>query len=237
MSAAQGYAENEKVQNDRVLIFDTTLRDGEQCPGSLNQREKIEIAQQLARLNVDDRGGVSIASPDDFNAVQAVAEQVKGPQIAGLARSVEKDIVRCAEAIAPAGKRGRIHVFLATSRIHREFKLRKDQREIIRLAVESVAYARKLCEDIEFSPEDASRTEPEFLAEVVRAVIDAGAGTVNIPDTVGYAVPDEFGALIADLFDRVPNIGQAVINVHCHNDLGLAVANSLAAVKNGSARR
>jgi 2-isopropylmalate synthase len=237
MSAAQGdMRKMKKVQNDRVLIFDTTLRDGEQCPGaSLNQREKIEIAQQLARLNVDViEAGFPIASPDDFNAVQAVAEQVKGPQIAGLARSVEKDIVRCAEAIAPAGKRGRIHVFLATSRIHREFKLRKDQREIIRLAVESVAYARKLCEDIEFSPEDASRTEPEFLAEVVRAVIDAGAGTVNIPDTVGYAVPDEFGALIADLFDRVPNIGQAVINVHCHNDLGLAVANSLAAVKNGA---
>ena len=225
-----------KTPADRVLIFDTTLRDGEQCPGaSLNQREKIEIAQQLARLRVDViEAGFPIASPDDFRAVQAVAEQVKGPRIAGLARSLEKDILRCAEAVAPAGKRGRIHVFLATSRIHREFKLRKDKREIVRLAVDAVTRARKLCADVEFSPEDASRTEPEFLAEVVRAVIDAGAGTVNIPDTVGYAVPEEFGALIAGLFERVPNIGQAVINVHCHNDLGLAVANSLAAVRNGA---
>ncbi|MFN2351277.1 MAG: 2-isopropylmalate synthase [Kiritimatiellia bacterium] len=225
-----------RKQNDRVLIFDTTLRDGEQCPGaSLNHREKIEIAQQLARLGVDViEAGFPIASPDDFQAVHAIASQVKGPRVAGLARALEKDIVRCAEAVAPAGRRGRIHVFLATSSIHRQFKLRKEKAEIVRLATAAVKQARSLCEDVEFSPEDASRTEPDFLAEVTRAVIDAGARTVNIPDTVGYAVPEEYGALIASLFELVPNIADAVINVHCHNDLGLAVANSLAAVKNGA---
>ena len=226
-----------KNSNDnKVLIFDTTLRDGEQCPGaSLNHREKLEIAQQLARLNVDViEAGFPIASPDDFRAVKAVAEAVQGPRIAGLARCVNKDIERCAEAVSPAGKRGRIHVFLATSPIHRRFKLKKDKKEILHQAVAGVRYARKLCSDVEFSPEDATRTEPDFLAEVTRAVIDAGAATVNIPDTVGYAVPHEFGALIASLFDKVPDISRAVINVHCHNDLGLAVANSLAALKNGA---
>jgi len=218
------------------MIFDTTLRDGEQCPGaSLNHREKLEIAQQLARLNVDViEAGFPIASPDDFRAVKSVAEQIKGPSIAGLARCLNKDIERCAEAVAPAGKKGRIHVFLATSPIHRQYKLKKDKAEILKQAAASVGYARKLCEDVEFSAEDASRTEPDFLAEVTRTVIDAGAATVNIPDTVGYAIPTEFGALIAFLFEHVPNIRQAVINVHCHNDLGLAVANSLAAVQNGA---
>jgi 2-isopropylmalate synthase len=222
-------------QADRVLIFDTTLRDGEQSPGaSLNHREKLEIAHQLALLKVDViEAGFPVASPGDFEAVRAVAETVRGPIIAGLARCIERDIDRCAEAVAPAPK-PRIHVFLATSAIHRRYKLRKARREIVRQAVTAVGYARARCADVEFSPEDASRTEPEFLAEVVEAVIDAGALTVNIPDTVGYAVPSEFGALIASLFDRVPNIGQAVINVHCHNDLGLAVANSLAAVQNGA---
>ncbi len=220
----------------RVLIFDTTLRDGEQCPGaSLNHREKMEIAQQLARLNVDViEAGFPVASPDDFRAVQAVAETVKGPRIAGLARCVDRDIERCAEAVGPAGDRARIHVFLATSPIHRTHKLRKDKAEILKQAVAGVAAARRLCADVEFSPEDASRTEPDYLAEVVGAVIDAGAATVNIPDTVGYAIPTEFGALIAGLFERVPNIGRAVINVHCHNDLGLAVANSLAALQAGA---
>lgn len=224
------------MKYDRVIIFDTTLRDGEQCPGaSLNHREKIEIAQQLARLNVDViEAGFPIASPDDFHAVKTVAETIKGARIAGLARCLNKDIERCAEAVAPAGRRGRIHVFLATSPIHRRFKLKKDKKEILRQAVAAVKYARKLCADVEFSPEDATRTEPDFLAEVTRAVIDAGATTVNIPDTVGYTVPHEFGALIASLFDNVPNISDAVINVHCHNDLGLAVANSLAALKNGA---
>ncbi|MDO9540865.1 MAG: 2-isopropylmalate synthase, partial [Kiritimatiellia bacterium] len=225
-----------KGNDSKVLVFDTTLRDGEQCPGaSLNHREKLEIAQQLARLNVDViEAGFPIASPDDFRAVKAVAETVKGPRVAGLARCINKDIERCAEAVAPAGKRGRIHVFLATSPIHRQFKLKKDKKEILHQAVTGVRYARKLCSDVEFSPEDATRTEPDFLAEVTRAVIEAGAATVNIPDTVGYAVPYEFGALIASLFENVPNISQAVINVHCHNDLGLAVANSLAALKNGA---
>ncbi|MDD5482785.1 MAG: 2-isopropylmalate synthase [Kiritimatiellae bacterium] len=224
------------MKPDKVLIFDTTLRDGEQCPGaSLNHREKLEIARQLARLNVDViEAGFPIASPDDFHAVKAIAENIKGPRIAGLSRCLKKDIERCAEAVAPAGKRGRIHVFLATSPIHRRFKLKMDKKEILRQASSAVRYARRLCPDVEFSPEDATRTEPDFLAEVTRAVIDAGAATVNIPDTVGYAVPHEFGALIASLFENVPNISGAVINVHCHNDLGLAVANSLAALKNGA---
>jgi 2-isopropylmalate synthase len=224
-----------RTPKERVLIFDTTLRDGEQSPGaSLNHREKLEIAHQLALLKVDViEAGFPVASPGDFEAVRAVAETVRGPIVAGLARCVERDIDRCAEAVAPAPK-PRIHVFLATSAIHRRYKLRKARQEIVRQAVAAVTYARKRCDDVEFSPEDASRTEPEFLAEVVEAVIDAGATTVNIPDTVGYAVPSEFGALIASLFEQVPNIGQAVINVHCHNDLGLAVANSLAAVQNGA---
>ena len=219
----------------RVLIFDTTLRDGEQSPGaSLTHREKLEVAQQLARLNVDIiEAGFPIASPGDFDAVSAVAKTVKGPTIAGLARCVKADIDRCAEALAPARK-ARIHVFLATSAIHRRYKLRKAQSEIIKMAQESITYARTFRDDVEFSPEDASRTEPEFLAQVVEAAIDAGATTVNIPDTVGYAIPSEFGALIAYLFDNVPNISDVVINVHCHNDLGLAVANSLAAIQNGA---
>jgi len=224
------------MKPDKVLIFDTTLRDGEQCPGaSLNHREKLEIARQLCRLNVDViEAGFPIASPDDFRAVKAVAETIKGPRIAGLARCLNKDIERCAEAVAPAGKRGRIHVFLATSPIHRKFKLKKDKKEILQQAIAAVKHARKFCADVEFSPEDATRTEPEFLAEVTQAVIDAGVSTVNIPDTVGYTVPHEFGALIASLFDNVKNISKAVINVHCHNDLGLAVANSLAALKSGA---
>ncbi len=222
--------------NKKILILDTTLRDGEQCPGaSLNHREKLEIAQQLARLNVDViEAGFPIASPNDFLAVQAVAETIKGPRIAGLARCLNKDIERCAEALAPAGERGRIHVFLATSPIHRQFKLKKDKLAILKQATSAVAYARKLCADVEFSAEDATRTEADFLAEITQAVIDAGAATVDIPDTVGYALPDEFGRLIAFLFERVSNIQQALINVHCHNDLGLAVANSLAAVQNGA---
>lgn len=222
-------------KQDKVYIFDTTLRDGEQCPGaSMNHREKLEVAQQLARLKVDViEAGFPIASPDDFQAVKDVAELIKGPRIAGLARSLEKDIARCAEAVSPAAK-SRIHVFLATSSIHRQFKLKKDKADIIKQAVASVKYAHSLIDDVEFSPEDASRTERDFLAQVVEAVIDAGASTVNIPDTVGYAIPSEFGGLIAYLFDTVPNIGRAVINVHCHNDLGQAVANSLAAVQNGA---
>jgi len=222
--------------SEQVLIFDTTLRDGEQCPGaSMNTREKLEVARQLARLKVDIiEAGFPIASDGDFEAVRAIATEIHGPRIAGLARCVDKDIDRAADAIKPAGDRGRIHVFLATSAIHREFKLKMAQDEIIRRAVEGVKRARGHCADIEFSPEDASRTEPEFLAQVTQAVIEAGAKTVNIPDTVGYAAPHQFGALIKYLFDHVPNIKDAVISVHCHNDLGLAVANSLAAVMNGA---
>jgi 2-isopropylmalate synthase len=227
------------AQNDpgkRVIIFDTTLRDGEQCPGaSMGLREKLDVARQLARLKVDIiEAGFPIASPGDFEAVREVATQIKGPYIAGLARCLNKDIECCAEAVAPAGKRAYIHTFLATSAIHRKFKLKKAKHEIIKQAVVGVKYAKKFCDKVQFSPEDASRTEPDFLAEVCEAVIDAGATTVNIPDTVGYAVPIEFGQLIAYLVEHVRNIDKAIIHVHCHNDLGLAVANSLAAVRNGA---
>jgi len=223
-------------EKNRVIIFDTTLRDGEQCPGaSMGLQEKMEVARQLQRLNVDIiEAGFPIASPGDFEAVQAIAKAIKGPRIAGLARCIAKDIERCAEAVSPAGKRSRIHVFLATSAIHRQFKLKKAKHEIVKQAIWGVKHAKKFCQDVQFSPEDASRTEPDFLAEVVEAVIDAGATTVNIPDTVGYAVPIEFGRLIAYLVEHVKNIHRAVIHVHCHNDLGLAVANSLAAVRNGA---
>ena len=222
--------------SEQILIFDTTLRDGEQCPGaSMNIREKLEVARQLARLRVDIiEAGFPIASDGDFEAVKSIAGEIQGPRIAGLARCVDTDIDRAAEAVKPAGDRARIHVFLATSAIHREFKLKMAQSEILKRAVEGVQRALGYCKDIEFSPEDASRTEPEFLAEVTHAVIEAGARTVNIPDTVGYAAPHEYGALIKYLFDHVPNIKKAVISVHCHNDLGLAVANSLAAVQNGA---
>jgi len=203
----------------------------------MNLREKIEVARQLARLKVDViEAGFPIASQGDFAAVQTIAREVKGPRIAGLARCVPADIDRAAEAVKPAGARGRIHVFLATSKIHREYKLGKAREEILRLSVEGVRRARSYVEDVEFSPEDASRTEPDFLIEVCRAVIAAGARTVNIPDTVGYAAPEEFGALIRQLYEAVPEFqsGEAVISVHCHNDLGLAVANSLAAARNGA---
>ena len=221
---------------DKVIIFDTTLRDGEQCPGaSMNLREKTEIARQLARLNVDViEAGFPVISEGDFEAVHTIASEVQGPIICGLARCVPKDIDAAGAAVKPAGERGRIHVFLATSAIHREFKLKKAQDEIARLAAEGVRRARALVRDVEFSPEDASRTEPEFLARVVSAAIEAGATTVNIPDTVGYAVPDQYAALIKYLRDNVRNIADAVISVHCHDDLGLAVANSLAAVKAGA---
>jgi 2-isopropylmalate synthase len=224
-----------KNEDKKIYIFDTTLRDGEQSPGaSLNHREKLDVARQLALLNVDViEGGFPIASPDDFNAVRAIAENVKGPVIAGLARCLENDIIRCAEAVSPAEK-PRIHVFLATSKIHREFKLKKAESEILRQAVASIKFAKSFVKDIEFSPEDASRTEPEFLAQMVEAAIDAGATTVNIPDTVGYSIPSEFGDVIKRLYDKVPNIHRAIINVHCHNDLGLAVANSLAAIQAGA---
>ncbi len=219
----------------KIKIFDTTLRDGEQSPGaSLNAAEKLEIARQLARMKVDIiEAGFPISSRGDFEAVQQIAREVKGPTIAGLARSRRKDIEACAEAVKPADK-GRIHVFIATSDIHVEQKLEKTKQEVLETAVEAVEYAKTFVDDVQFSPEDAARTQPDFLREIVGAVIAAGATTVNIPDTVGYAVPEQFADIIAGLKSDVPNIGEATISVHCHNDLGLAVANSLAAVKTGA---
>ncbi|MDD2239944.1 MAG: 2-isopropylmalate synthase [Kiritimatiellae bacterium] len=221
---------------NHILIFDTTLRDGEQCPGaSMGLHEKLQVARQLEKLNVDIiEAGFPAASPGDFEAVKKVATEIKKCRIAGLARCVKKDIDACVEALKPAGDRARIHVFLATSAIHREFKLKKAKDEIIRQAVEGVAYAKQFCQDIQFSPEDASRTEPAFLAEVVRAAIAAGATTINIPDTVGFTMPQEFRALLTTLHEQVPELKDVVVHVHCHDDLGLAVANSLAAIECGA---
>ena len=222
----------------RVLIFDTTLRDGEQSPGaSLNLEEKLAIAHQLARLGVDIiEAGFPFASPGDFTAVQRIAEAVgtaDGPVICGLARAAQGDIKACAEAVAPAAHR-RIHTFIATSDIHLEHKLRKTRSDVLAITAEMVAYARSLVDDVEFSCEDAGRSDPDFMHQVIEAAIQAGATTINIPDTVGYATPAEFGALIAGINANVPSIDQAVISVHGHNDLGLAVANFLEAVKNGA---
>jgi 2-isopropylmalate synthase len=220
---------------DKIVIFDTTLRDGEQAPGaSLNHKEKFEIAHELADMGVDViEAGFPISSPGDFDSVKEIAKSIKGPTICGLARAIKKDMDAAYEATKYT-KHPRIHIFLATSKIHMQYKLKKAEDEILRLAVESVKYARKYCRDIEFSPEDATRTEPVFLFKVIEAVIDAGATTVNIPDTVGYTYPEEYGILIKSIRENVPNIDKAVISVHCHNDLGVAVANSLAAVKNGA---
>jgi 2-isopropylmalate synthase len=219
----------------RVLIFDTTLRDGEQSPGcSMNLAEKLEMAGALAELGVDImEAGFPIASPGDFEAVREISRTIRGPVVCGLARCNDADIDRAWEALQHA-IRPRIHVFLATSAIHREFKLRMTTDEIVARAVAGVQRAKRHCDDIEFSPEDAARTEHDFLCRVVEAAIEAGATTVNIPDTVGYATPQQMGATIAMLRNRVPNIDRAVISVHCHNDLGLAVANSLSGVENGA---
>ncbi|MBU1726143.1 MAG: 2-isopropylmalate synthase [Candidatus Omnitrophica bacterium] len=221
--------------DEKIIIFDTTLRDGEQAPGaSMNHQEKLEVANALANLGVDViEAGFPISSEGDFDSVKSVAKSVKGPVICGLARAIKKDIDAAYQALKSA-QRFRIHVFLATSKIHMKYKLKKAEDEILRLAVESVKYARKFCPDIEFSPEDASRTEKEFLFRVVEEVIKAGASTVNIPDTVGYTYPQEYGSLIRSIKENVQNINKAVISVHCHNDLGLAVANSLEAVNNGA---
>ncbi len=220
---------------EKVLIFDTTLRDGEQAPGaSMNEKEKLEIAFALERLGVDIiEAGFPVISKGDFNSVQSVARHINGAVICGLARSLKKDIDAAHEALKPA-KRKRIHVFLATSKIHMQHKLKKGQDEILQMAVDAVRYARQRVDDVEFSPEDASRSEKLFLYRILEAVIKSGATTVNIPDTVGYSMPAEYGGLIAEIKNNVPNIGKAVISVHCHDDLGLAVANSLAAIKNGA---
>src|SRR5437899_6858131 len=223
------------MSTERVLIFDTTLRDGEQSPGaSMNLAEKLEVAHALKELGVDIiEAGFPIASPGDFESVQTIARQVEGPVICGLARCNPADIDRAGAAVKDAA-RPRIHVFLATSAIHREFKLQMTPAEIVQRAVEGVSRAKSYCDDIEFSPEDAARTELDFLAEVVEKAIEAGATTVNIPDTVGYAMPVQYAAAIRHLKLNVRGIDKAIISVHCHNDLGLAVANSLSALQEGA---
>lgn len=227
-----------EATGDRIIIFDTTLRDGEQSPGAtLNVEEKLTIARQLARLGVDViEAGFPFASPGDFEAVQKIAQFVgteDGPTICGLARATRQDIEAAAKALKPAAK-PRIHTFIATSDIHLEYKLKKTRQEVLEIAPEMVAYAKSFVNDVEFSPEDAGRSDPEFLYEVLERAIAAGATTINIPDTVGYTTPSEFGALIRGIKENVPNIDQAIISVHGHNDLGLAVANFLEAVKNGA---
>ncbi len=223
------------MSSREIKIFDTTLRDGEQSPGaSMNLVEKLKVAQALADLGVDIiEAGFPIASPGDFESVSEIAQKVRGATICGLARCNNADIDRAWEALRHA-ELPRIHVFLATSAIHRELKLKMSPDQIIEAAVAGVQRAAQYCDDVEFSPEDAARTEIDFLCQVVEAVIQAGATTVNIPDTVGYATPKHMGDVIRSLVERVPNIDDAVISVHCHDDLGLAVANSLAAVENGA---
>jgi 2-isopropylmalate synthase len=231
-------AMNKQPQSDRILIFDTTLRDGEQCPGAtLNVDEKLVIARQLARLGVDIiEAGFAFASPGDFEAVQRIAKTVgteDGPVICSLARAIKADIEAAAEALKPAAH-ARIHTFISTSDIHLEYQLKKSRAEVLAIAEEMVAYAKSFMDDVEFSTMDATRTDPEYLYQVLERAIAAGATTINIPDTVGYTTPSEFGALIKGIKENVPNIDSCIISVHGHNDIGLAVANFLEAVKNGA---
>ena len=221
--------------SDKLIIFDTTLRDGEQSPGATMSRdEKLRIARALERMRVDViEAGFPNASPGDFAAVRAIAESVRDSRVCGLARATDADIDRAGEALRGCDN-GRIHTFIATSPIHMRDKLRMQPDEVVARAVAAVKRARQFTDDVEFSPEDAGRSERDFLCRILEAVIDAGATTVNIPDTVGYSVPAQFGSLIAELIARVPNADRAIFSVHCHNDLGLAVANSLAAVQNGA---
>jgi len=225
----------QNMSSDPLIIFDTTLRDGEQSPGaSMTKDEKVRIARALERLRVDViEAGFPIASPGDFESVQAVARAVKDSTVCGLARALDRDIDRAGEALADANS-ARIHTFIATSPIHMKMKLRMEPEQVVEQAVKAVKRAGKYTDNIEFSPEDAGRSELDFLCRVLEAVIDAGATTVNIPDTVGYNLPHQFGELIRQLIERVPNSDKAVFSVHCHNDLGLAVANSLSAVLNGA---
>ncbi len=218
---------------DRVMIFDTTLRDGEQSPGaSLTSEEKVKIAEQLERLGVDIiEAGFPIASQDDAKAVMVISERVKTPVICALARCVDKDIGEALKSLEKAS-RPRLHIFLATSEIHRKYKLKKAKDEIIKIAVEKARFAKRHIDDIEFSPEDASRTEPDFLLEISKAVASEGVRTINVPDTVGYSTPEEYGSLVSFLREKLP--AGVVISVHCHNDLGLAVANSLQAISSGA---
>ena len=220
---------------EQLIIFDTTLRDGEQSPGaSMNKEEKVRIAKALERLRVDViEAGFPIASSGDFESVRAVARAVKESTVCGLARALDQDIDRAGEALKEA-KSARIHTFIATSPIHMERKLRMTPDQVVEQAVHAVKRARNFTDNVEFSPEDAGRSELDFLCRVLEAVIEAGARTVNIPDTVGYNIPEQFGGLIRNLIERVPNADKAVFSVHCHNDLGLATANSLAAVMSGA---
>ena len=221
--------------SDQLIIFDTTLRDGEQSPGaSMTKDEKVRIAKSLERMNVDIiEAGFPIASPGDFEAVQAVAKAIKDSTVCGLARALAKDISQAGEALRHANS-GRIHTFIATSPIHMKMKLRMEPDAVLEQAVGAVKMARKFTDNVEFSPEDAGRSDLDFLCRVIEAVIKAGATTINIPDTVGYNLPNQFGNLIKNLIERIPNSDKAVFSVHCHNDLGLAVANSLSAVQNGA---
>lgn len=221
--------------SDQLIIFDTTLRDGEQSPGaSMTKEEKFRIAKALERMRVDViEAGFPIASQGDFEAVQMVADHVKDSVVCALARALEKDIDRAAEAVKGANA-SRIHTFLATSPVHMQMKLKMQPDEVVERAMTAVKHARNYTDNVEFSPEDAGRSEIDFLCRVIEAVIDAGATTINIPDTVGYTLPEKFGNMIATLRERIPNADKAVFSVHCHNDLGLAVANSLSAVVNGA---
>ncbi len=222
-------------QSEKLIIFDTTLRDGEQSPGaSMTKDEKVRIAKALEKMRVDViEAGFPIASPGDFESVKAVASIIKNSTVCGLARALEKDIHRAGEALKPAVS-SRIHTFIATSPIHMKMKLRMQPDDVLVQAVAAVKMARQFTDDVEFSPEDAGRSEIDFLCRIIEAVIDAGAKTINIPDTVGYNIPHQFGELIHTLLTRIPNSDKAIFSVHCHNDLGLAVGNSLSAVLNGA---
>jgi 2-isopropylmalate synthase len=236
MSADQNpLATPKRRAENKVFIFDTTLRDGEQCPGAaLRHQEKIQIAHKLALLNVDViEAGFPFSSPGDFESVRQIASEVRGPVICGLSRTTPQDIEATWDAVKVAEK-PRIHTFIGTSDIHIQAKFKKTREEILNIARDMVAFAASKCKDVEFSAEDAGRTDPFYLYKVLEAVIDAGATTVNIPDTVGYTIPDEFGRLIRGIVNNVPNIDQAIISIHCHNDLGLATANSIAGIQNGA---
>src|SRR5258708_23268088 len=224
-----------KSETDRVVIFDTTLRDGEQCPGAtMTHEEKLEVAELLDQMGVDIiEAGFPVASEGDFAAVQEIARRSRNAVICGLSRAAFNDIDRCAEAIKPA-KRRRIHTFLSTSPVHMKYKLQKEPHEVYEMVIAQVTRARNHTDDVEWSAEDATRTEHDFLCRCVEAAIKAGATTINIPDTVGYTVPEEYLALFEMVRRRVPNADRAVFSVHCHNDLGMAVANSLAGVKAGA---
>src|SRR6202165_2538319 len=235
MSTSAGSTSRGRSESDRILIFDTTLRDGEQSPGiSLNKTEKLEIAHQLARLGVDViEAGFPITSPGDFESVKAIAREVEGPVICGLARTSKQDIEAAWNAVRDS-ERPRIHTFIATSDIHIERKLQTTREDVKGQARAAVAQAREYTDDVEFSPEDGSRSDIEYMAEVIQIALDEGATTINVPDTVGYTMPREYAAMFEQLYRLAPGLREVVVSVHCHDDLGLAVANSLAGVEAGA---